>query len=110
MRILKSTAALAALAILIPSGAQAAESVALADAASAPSHLRLLEPGESVTRSRQCGRDDWSNVNAYRWNGRALAAQRWTQNGWRWGRVTFEAGRFTNGSRSAVLVAGWCDR
>ena len=106
-------AALAVTAALsVPSDASAARAVSLADASAAPSYLRLLAPGEAVTRSRQCGRAYWSDVNAYRWHGGTLAPQRWNRDRTltRWGRVTFDGLTFRNGSRSAVLVAGWCER
>ncbi len=110
----KRTLALAVvMAASVPSGASAAEPVGLADAASAPSYVSVLAPGASVTVDRQCrGGRWWSDVNAYRWTGRPLAAQTWNgdRTVTRWGRVTFDGVTFRNGGRVAVLVAGWCER
>ncbi len=110
----KRTAALAAtLALSVPSAADgASRAVALSEAREAPSYLRLLAPGQSVTKLRQCGENYWSDLNAYRWSGAALARQTWNRDRTltRWGRVTFDGVTFRNGSRASVLVAGWCER
>lgn len=97
MSITKATAALAALAALTPSAASgAADAVSLRDASVAPSYLRLLAPGQSTTKDRQCRGGYWSDVNAYRWTGDALAPQRWNSDRTvtRWGRVTFDGVTF----------------
>jgi len=100
---LATLAALAALAL--PSSAQA-RAVALTDASASPSYVRMLAPGASVTKARQCPHGArWTDVNAYRGNGRALASQK--RSAWR--RVTFDGVTFRNGERFAVLVAGWCE-
>jgi len=99
---LAAIAALAALAL--PASAQA-RAVALTDATAAPSYVRVLAPGASVTKTRQCPHGAWTDFNAYRGNGRALASQRHSA----WGRVTFDGRTFRNGERFAVLVAGWCE-
>ena len=99
-------AAIAALAALALPTSASARAVALTDATAAPSYVRVLAPGASVTKTRQCPRGArWSDVNAYRGNGRALASQRRSA----WGRVTFEGVTFRNAERFAVLVAGWCE-
>jgi len=103
---MRRVAALAALAALaLPTSAQA-RAVAQTDAAASPSYVRVLAPGASVTKARQCPHGArWSDFNAYRANGRALASQRRSA----WGRVTFDGVTFRNGERFAVLVAGWCE-
>ena len=111
---IKSALAVAlAAAAIVPSGAAAhARSVSLTDASSAPSYLRLLQPGSGVTKTRQCPRGQfYSDVNAYRWNGHALAPQRWNAAGdvMTWGRVKFDGITFHNGGRRPVLVAAWCE-
>ena len=104
MRRLATLAALAALALPATASGHA-RAVALTDAVAAPSYVRVLAPGASVTKTRQCPRGArWSDFNAYRGKGRALAPQRRSA----WGRVTFDGRTFRNGERFAVLVAGWC--
>jgi len=67
-------AAIAALSI--PSDASAAaRPVSLSDARVAPSYLRPLAPGASVTKACQCRGGSWRGVSAHRCNGRALAAR-----------------------------------
>src|SRR5204863_147484 len=80
----------------------------LSDATAVPTFVAVVTPGRSVTKVRQCrGRGYWSDVNAYRWDGGALAAQRWNSDRtvMRWARVTFDGITFRNGGRTAVLVA-----
>lgn len=97
--------------------APTARAVPLAAATEAPAMLRYLMPGQHETRVIQCPNAvHWTNVSAYRWNGRALGAQRWSANALRdvWddprgGRVTFDGITFRNRTRAPVLVAGWCD-
>ena len=90
--------------------------VALTDASGPPTWLRLLAPGKATHRPRQCpGGAFYSDVHAYRWDGRALGPQRWNtdhdRQTWRGvrGRVTFDGVSFHNGTRRPVLAAGWCE-
>lgn len=90
-------------------------SPALGDARTPPTELAYLQPHASVTYAHgrsgyNCQPRGWfSDMQAYRWNGSAMPAQRRTRDGYRWGRVTFDGITFRNGSRAPVLVAGWCE-
>ncbi len=99
--------------------------VPLSAAHVAPDRLSYLLPGARVSftahgrdcpRSRATPASSFSDVSAYRWDGSALGVQHWTGRAgnfyWRprqgAGRVTYRRGAFRNGTRHAVLVAGWC--
>lgn len=93
-----------------------AAAVNLSDAPTPPDFTAKLRPGGAVAVDRQCARDSrFSDVNAYRSNGAALSGQRWTADRtltyWRGrhGRVTYDRSTFRNGTRAAVIVAGWCE-
>lgn len=104
-----------ALGASLASASTPARAVSLSDARIAPDMLRILPAGHAATFLRQCPRGHYfTETSAYRWNGRALSGQRWnadrTLTYWRarHGRVTFDGLTFHNGTRAAVLVAGWC--
>jgi hypothetical protein len=109
-------AAILTAAMLAPgSPAIAAQSVRLTDATVAPSWLRLVQPHRSAAIPLGCAYR-LSDVSAYRWNGHALGAQRWTADHlvtyWttrHHRRVTFDGRTFRNRTRSAVIVAAWCE-
>lgn len=103
-----------------------ARPVALSDATYAPTTLVLLHAGDAVTVADRFGYDChtrngrgyFSDVSAYKWNGRALGAQRWDSVDmvyyWRIPHtrgqsVRFDGATFYNDSRHSVLVAGWCE-
>lgn len=103
-----------------------ARAVALSDAATPPTNLVLVGAHESVNFALahdgtvyNCGEDRYgwfSDVSAYRWNGRALGDQRWNRahdrTYWRdprGGRVVFDGVTFVNRTSYPVLVAGWCE-
>lgn len=120
------TAALAAALLMIASTlalgaefaqANTARAVNLSEANFAPDRLVYVKPGKSVTILDQCGPRTVANLggfftelSAYRWNGRALPAQRWNSDRTllRWGRVSFDGITATNRYPFPVLFAGWC--
>jgi hypothetical protein len=113
-----SAACIVGAGIVASDAMAAARPVALADASTPPNTLRYVMPGQHVTYPIQCanGSGFWSDVSAYRWNGKPLGAQRWSRSALRWvwddprgGRVTFDGITFRNRTRSPVLVAGWCE-
>lgn len=104
---------LAAAALASPTDARR---VSLTDARVAPSMMVLVPAHETHNALTQCAHGTYySDISAYRWNGRALGAQRWTRERtltyWRarHGRVTFDGITWRNRTRAAVLVAGWCE-
>jgi hypothetical protein len=109
-------AAVLAVTMLTPGlAANAAQPVVLSDAAVSPTWLRLVQPHRSAAIPLGCAYRA-SDVSAYRWNGHALGAQRWTADHlvtyWttrHHRRVTFDGVTFRNRTRSAVIVAAWCE-
>lgn len=90
--------------------------VSLTDASVPPTFLRIVRPGRGYATLTQCrGGAMFSDMSAYRWNGRKLSAQRRMRDGtqyWRdrrGGRVTFDGLVWQNRTRHAVLIAGWCE-
>lgn len=108
-------AAILAAAMLAPGlPANAAQSVSLTDATVAPSWMRLVQPHRSAAIPLRCSYS-LTDVSAYRWNGGALGAQRWTADHlltyWttpHHRRVTFDGRTFRNRTRVGVIVAAWC--
>lgn len=104
----------------VASDSMRARPVALTDATSAPTMLRLVRAHGAYTPA-QCGHGAFfSDVSAYRWNGKALGHQTWSEHApvggglayyWtaRHGRVWFDGATFYNHSSATVLVAGWCE-
>lgn len=85
----------------------------LAPAANA-SGLRRLEPGHSVTYTRQCdGGRFFRSVHAWTEDGKPLRrvpsrpSIRWAGHT---GYVSFNGASFRNGTDRVVYVAGWCSR
>lgn len=85
-----------------------ADPVPLTDAISEPDYERVLLPGSQGTLPLQLAYRI-SDVSAYRWNGSALPAQRWTDHHTvsHWGRVAFDGRTFSNYGRQRVIVAAW---
>lgn len=108
------------LAIYAPQG-NAGESVPraveLSDAIRPPTWMHMVRPGHTYNLTRRClGRSaEVTDVSAYRWDGRALSAQRRDRAGWLYwkhpkgGRVEFDGCGFWNQTDRPVLVAAWRD-
>jgi hypothetical protein len=97
----------AAMALASPYRAQASgpHAVSLSDARTPPTWVAMVRPGRSV-RPPVCALTD---VQAYTWVGRALAAQRgrtWRARG---GWVVWTGRAFLNRSRVPALVGTWCE-
>lgn len=117
--VLMVAAAILAGSLLGPTLGHAAEhrSVALTDATIPPTYLTYLWPRARVTYAPNCQPSGYfSDVSAYRWDGRTLGPQRWNRDHdrtyWRdpsGGRVTFDGITFRNHTNHPVLVAGWCE-
>lgn len=109
---------------LRPAPASAPRAVGLPAARIAPTRMTLLRPAH-VWEARCPGGAKPTDVNAYRWNGNALAPQTRDQTGmsnWTprpeshpFRSVTWDPGDrrtpavFVNGLRVKVIVAIWCD-
>lgn len=94
-----------------------AKPVALSDARMAPDFIASVRPHNAVLIEYQCdrhGRTYFTDTSAYRRNGAALGAQRWTRDHtltyWKApkGYVTFDGVTFRNLTPYRVLIAGWC--
>lgn len=108
-----SVVAFVALALLVGAGTASASS--LSDAPNAPTVLKELRPGKSVTYAHgrngwNCPRGYFTNVNVYHVDGSHLGDRHWVyrRTMYAWRGVTFDGIRFLNKTHSRVLVAGWC--
>jgi hypothetical protein len=92
-----------------------ARAVSLDMATAPPRFLRMVRPNRGWYAQRQCGRGRFSDVSAYRWDGRALGAQQRTSDVTYWthpiggGQVTYYRGVFMNRTNHTVLIVGWCE-
>lgn len=93
---------------LAESAPPVAHRVTLADASSPPTRLLYLRPGRTRCIAPRLAYG-MSDVQAYRWNGRALPAQRYSRDGLTilWGRVAFDGVCWQNGTRQPILAAVW---
>ena len=119
-RILIPTAAIAVailLSFVCATVARAdARPVALTDAHYAPTTLAYMYPHTSITLAdAACPRGGfYSDVSAYRWDGRALSAQTRvaSRHVWRDSRghaVTWDGATVRNHTNTRVIFAGWCE-
>lgn len=124
--------AAAFLACGLASDAMASSAPNIQQASEPPTFMAYLLPGQEVTppraiRDREAGRPCFntrtgrrgyfSDVQAYHWDGRGFAPQRWDDDlpGWYWQpkgwkrAVWYDGLTFGNATRHPVLVAGWCE-